>query len=82
VTRRGDRVVFQISDAYLPEPKDLLTALTDEVELEGTVADFSDAGASARAFALVRLYSSQTVVVPVDRLRVVTLGSSELKGEF
>lgn len=81
VVHQGDRVVFRIAHAYLPEASDLLADLTDEAEVEGTITEFSDAGAEAQAFAVVRLYDSQTVVVPVEKLRVVRVNSSQMNGE-
>ena len=78
MAQKGDRVVFRIAHAYLPEARDLLAKLTDEAEVEGTITDFSDAGEEAQAFALVRLYDNQTVIVPVENMRVVTVKSSQL----
>lgn len=78
MAQKGDRVVFRIAHAYLPEAQDLLADLTDQTEVEGTITDFSDAGRETQAFALVTLYDSQTVVVPVEKLRVVTVKSSQL----
>jgi hypothetical protein len=78
VAQKGDRVVFRIAHAYLPEAQDLLEDLTDQAEVEGTITDFSDAGEESQAFALVRLYDNQTVIVPVQKLRVVTVKSSQL----
>jgi hypothetical protein len=37
-------------------------------EAEGTIVDFSDSGLAPRAFALVEMVYTQTVVVPVSKL--------------
>jgi len=60
-----------ISDAYLPESEEARSALADGSELEGTVIDFSDSGSLARAFALVEVVRKQTVVVPVEKLKLL-----------
>lgn len=78
MAQKGDRVVFRIAHAYLPEARDLLADLTDQAELEGVVTDFSDAGTEAQAFAIVRIYDRRVVVVPAEKLRVVTLSDPEL----
>ena len=45
----GDRVSFRIADVFLPEPAEVLTKLTPEVEANGVVMEFSDSGSSPRA---------------------------------
>jgi hypothetical protein len=71
--KKGDRVSFQLGYVFLPDAREVLSTLTDEVEVEGTVVDFSDSGNTPRAFAVVELHSGKRVVVPVERLRAVTL---------
>jgi hypothetical protein len=67
----GDRVSFRISDVYLPEPSEVLAHLTPEVEANGVIVEFSDSGCSPQAYAVVRLTSGQSVLLPVSALRVV-----------
>jgi len=69
--RIGDRVSFQISDVFLPEPAEVLANLTAEVEANGVVVEFSDSGSSPRAYAVVRISPQQAVLLPVSALRVV-----------
>ena len=68
----GDRVSFRISDVFLPEPQEVLAALTPELEAIGTLTEFSDSGSSPRAYALVRITAHQSVLVPVAALRIVS----------
>ena len=81
MVKKGDRVSFKVADVFFPEVDEVLASLTPEVELEGTVMDFSDSGNTPLAFAVVQLHQEQTVVVPVERLRVVALFNSEPKKE-
>jgi len=39
-------------------------------EMEGTVIDFSDSGNRAQFFAVVEVVRKQTVIVPVNELRI------------
>ena len=66
----GDRVSFRIADVYLPEPAEVLAGLTPDVEANGVVVEFSDSGSSPRAYALVRISASQSVLLPVTALTV------------
>jgi fructoselysine-6-P-deglycase FrlB-like protein len=68
----GDRVTFRIADVFLPEPAEVLTNLTADLEANGVVVEFSDSGNSPRAYALVRLTAQQSVLLPVTALRVVS----------
>jgi hypothetical protein len=68
----GDRVSFRISDVFLPEPQEVLAALTPELEANGTLMGFSDSGSSPRAYALVRITDHQSVLLPVAALRIVS----------
>jgi hypothetical protein len=68
----GDRVSFRISDVFLPEPQEVLAALTPDLEANGTLMEFSDSGSSPRAYALVRITAHQSVLLPVAALRIVS----------
>jgi hypothetical protein len=68
--RIGDRVSFRISEVFLPEPQEVLANLTPDVEANGVVVEFSDSGSSQRAYALVRITASQSVLLPVAALTV------------
>ena len=37
---------FRISDVFLPEPQEVLAALTPELEANGVLVEFSDSGSS------------------------------------
>jgi hypothetical protein len=67
-TQRGDRVRFEPTDIFLPDPDELLQPAG---ELEGVVVGFSDSGAAARVFAVVEVVQKQEVVVPVDKLHPI-----------
>ncbi len=73
---KGARVRFRISDAFLssPEPKSR-ESLPDE-ETEGEIAGFSDSGTRRDAFAIVELDDGQTMIVPVENLKLATSKSS------
>jgi len=68
-TETGERVVFLISDAFLPDAAALRAAFADERELEGTVVGFSDWGDARRVFAVVEVIQQRNIVVPVESLR-------------
>jgi hypothetical protein len=70
-TNKGDRVAFRVADLYLPAPEEMLAAFSASTELDGTVLDFSDAGGVSRVFAVVRVIQERTVVVPVEKLRLI-----------
>jgi hypothetical protein len=72
-TQIGDRVWFSVASIFLPEPE-AAPALSPALEIEGVIVDFSDAGTAARAFAIVEIVRTETVVVPVDKLRIESLG--------
>lgn len=72
-TREGDKVRFLASDVFLPGPEEVFSALAADTPLEGTVVGFSDSGSEPRVFAVVDVIRRQTVVVPVDRLRDVSV---------
>lgn len=53
--------------------------------LEGTIRDFSDAGANPRVFAVIEITLRHSLVVPVEKLRVVesveSLDSNDTSGK-
>jgi len=67
----GDQVSFPISDVFLPEPSEVLARLTPDVEAHGVVEEFSDSGNNPRTYAVVRITAQQSVLVPVNALRVL-----------
>jgi hypothetical protein len=67
----GDRVSFRIADVFLPEPSEVLAKLTLEVETNGVIVEFSDSGHNQRAYAVVRIATQQSVLLPLDALRVL-----------
>jgi hypothetical protein len=67
----GDRVSFRISDVFLPEPSEVLANLTPDVEANGVVVEFSDSGNRLRAYAVVRVTGQQSVLLPVNALRIL-----------
>jgi hypothetical protein len=73
-TRLGDRILFSLTDVFLPEPQPSdahsAEAPADESELEGTIIGFSDSGPLPRFFAVIGTAQKGTVVVPVDKLRL------------
>lgn len=62
---------FRIADVFLPGPEELLTAPSAQSECEGTVVDFSDSGATPRFFALVEVVTRRTLVIPVEKLKLI-----------
>ena len=74
VAQIGDRVSFRISDVFLPEPPEVLEKLTVDVATEGIIVEFSDSGSNPRAYAVVRITTRQSVLVPVSALHVLNFG--------
>jgi len=72
-------VRFQLADVFLPGPEELLSAPSRETEVEAAVTDFSDCGLKPRAFAVVEVVNGQTMVVPVEKLKVIRAASSKSK---
>jgi hypothetical protein len=70
----GDWVSFRIADVFLPEPAELLASLTEDLEANGEIVQFSDSGESPRAYVVVRITPRQVVLLPVEALRVVNFG--------
>ncbi len=65
--------------------EDLPKALATTPVLEGTIRDFSDSGANPRAFAVIEITLRHSLVVPVEKLRVVesveSLDSNDTPGK-
>ena len=51
--------------------EEIRAGFSETSELEGTVVDFSDSGAASQVFAVVEVIRTQTVVIPVERLRLL-----------
>jgi hypothetical protein len=69
----GDRVSFKISDAFLPEPAEVLASLTVEAETNGVIVEFSDSGNSPRAYAVVQITPQQKIVLPLNALQLLNI---------
>jgi hypothetical protein len=70
-------VRFQVADVFLPSPGGGFPAIEEEEELEGTITCFSDSGSAPRFFALVEVVRTQSLIVPVDKLTVITTSKLE-----
>lgn len=67
---RNRWVNFRISDAYVPEPAQILMELHGKDLLQGRVIDLSDSGNQNEAFAVVEVEGlSQPIVVPVKHIK-------------
>jgi hypothetical protein len=64
----GSFVSFRISDAYLPEARELLERINDQNILVGRVIEFSDCGPARNIFAVLELREGQRVIVAVEKL--------------
>ena len=73
----GDRVLFRVTDVFLPAAEELTTLMTLTGEVEGAVTGFSDSGAQSRVYAVLEVVQRCEVVVPVDKLRRVGTGVVE-----
>lgn len=71
--KSGDRIIFRVSDVYLPTTREALEALNEEVELAGSLVELSDSGTHSGVFAIVELGGNQRVIVPVDKLRPIAI---------
>jgi hypothetical protein len=60
-----------VADIFLPAVEDLPKALATMPVLEGTIRDFSDSGAKPRVFAVIEIALRHSLVVPLEKLRVV-----------
>jgi hypothetical protein len=65
-----DRLVnFRVSDAYMPDPREILSELHSDDVLQGRVLDLSDSGLNACVYAVVEVEGvSQQIVVPIERI--------------
>lgn len=63
---------FRSCDVFLPSSEDLGQGPPPDTEVEGAIVDFSDWGFKRRAFAVVELNDEETMVVPVEKLRLAT----------
>jgi hypothetical protein len=80
-TNKGARVRFRISDVFLPSLEELGLAPPPETEVEGAIVLFSDSGLNRHAFAVVELDTEETMVVPVEKLKLAARrGSSRSRG--
>jgi hypothetical protein len=79
-TDKGDWVRFRVADVFLPSQEELLSAPSADTEMEGTIVDFSDSGLKLRAFAVVEVVNKQTMVVPVEKLKLITPALSKNEG--
>jgi hypothetical protein len=67
---RNSWVNFRISDAYVPEPVQILTELHGNDQVQGKVIDVSNAGSPEEAFAVVEVEGlSQPVVVAMRHIK-------------
>jgi hypothetical protein len=69
-TQKGSQVRFHLADVFLPNTAELQAAFDGDKELEGTLVGFSDSGGTPNAFAVVEIVVKQTVIVPVEKLRL------------
>ena len=66
----GDTVRFELGDIFMPPVDELPISLATADHVEGTVINFSDSGSLARVFAVIDVIAHQTVIVPVDKLKL------------
>jgi len=67
----GRLVRFRIRDVHIPTPQQLLARLHENDLLEGRVAEFTDSGENAAAFAVVEIPQfEQPVIVRTDALQL------------
>jgi hypothetical protein len=69
----GDTVRFQLEDIFMPPVEELPVSLTTADHVEGTVINFSDSGSLTRVFAVIHVVAHQTVIVPVEKLKLPNL---------
>jgi len=68
--QEGDVVHFQLEDIFMPPVNELPISLTTAGRVEGRVLNFSDSGSLARVFAVIDVIAHQTVIVPVEKLKL------------
>ena len=66
---------------FLPGPEGFSLGTPADTEAEGAIVDFSDSGLNRHAYAVVELDNEETMVVPVEKLKLATPGSSESRGK-
>jgi hypothetical protein len=71
-TEPGDMVRFTVADVFLPVPGGVFAPPSGDTQLEGKVVGFSDSGSKPRAFAVVEVTRREMVVVPVEKLELVS----------
>ena len=70
---------FRIADVFLPGTSSQFSPNEEETELEGTIIGFSDSGSTARFFAVIEVVKTQSLIVPVEKVEVVS--TSNLQGD-
>lgn len=75
-TKKGDWVRFLASEVFLSSQEVLASTHASLNEMEGVIVDFSDSGTRPRAFAVVKLATGQTIIVPVEKMKMARPGSS------
>lgn len=70
LTDLTDRLInFRVTDAYMPDPREILSELHGDDVLQGRVLDLSDSGTDRCAYVIVEVEGvSHHVVVPVERI--------------
>jgi hypothetical protein len=72
VTEIGSRVRFSAGSVFLPNLEEAVGLFSRDDYLEGTIASFSDSGASSKVFAIVEVVRKLSLVVPVDDLILIS----------
>lgn len=72
VTEIGSRVRFSVHSVFLPNAEEVVSFASGCDDLEGTIAGFSDSGASAGVYAVVEVVRTRSLVVAVDDLSLVS----------
>lgn len=68
----GSEVRFQLARIVCPEKEQVVTSLSDHLEVTGKIVYFSDAGEKRDYYAIVEVGGVQTpIIVPVDQLELV-----------
>lgn len=67
---------FRVADVFLPNAEELCHPLSADTEVQGTIIDFSDSGSKPQAFVVVDVASRQTMIVPVERLKLIPRADS------
>jgi hypothetical protein len=59
-----------MSAAFIPDSEAIRTVFADTSEVKGEIISLSDSGMAFGVFAVVEVTRKQTVVVPVEKLRL------------